>query len=784
VSDRERLQRGREKHPRPKPTRSGKQAAELDGASRFTRYVERRRRRRAAKKARIRAMTRSRRYLRRLMIAITWLLGMIAALMVAVIVLYAEFTDVPRPESLPLPQKATIQYADGSTLATIGSVDRTIVHLAQVPESARWAVLAAEDRGFYTESAVSIKGTIRAALSDITGGSTQGGSGITQQYVKNAYLSNEQTLTRKLKELMIAVKLSREYSKDQILEFYLNTVYFGRGAYGIQAAAQAYFGENVEKLTTAQGALLAALLRAPSYYDPANNPDAAKSRWFYVLDGMVKTGHLSSAEESTLKFPTTRAPGDTGLGTTGWKYLLVNEVLADLQAHGISEKEVYARGLTIRTTIDPRAQQDALQAISDTFTGLTPKQRNLKNALVAVNPNTGAVLAYYGGSGPGVPGYDGKVNFNDWAGVAAHPAGSAFKPYTLATVLTQTLKQTPGKDHVAINSYVNGSFCLPIQGTTICNDPSDKSDSSPSLLLSQAMKYSLNTTFDLLASDAGPNEVAATAHAMGISKTDSYGNPTLVDSNGQTSFGIGIGDYPVTPLDQASGFSTLANGGLYNPPYLVEKAISSDGQVVYSHSATPARAIDARVANDVTMTLEPVASWSGLPLNGGRQSAAKTGTEGIQGDTHGNNSDAWMVGFTPQVSAAVWVGTGYHVPIYNAEGLPMYGRNAPGLAWQEFMNLYLSNQPNLPLPSSQLISATGGTPAPSPTPTPTPTPTSSSPTPTFSVTSGFPSSPSNLPTPSSSITFITPSRTPTPTVSCSPALLGQSCATVTPGPGG
>jgi membrane peptidoglycan carboxypeptidase len=743
------------------------------------RTVERYKRRRRAKKARVAAMTRGRRIARRGMVLGTWLLGFVAVLMVVVIVMYYAFTNVPRPEALPLPQVATIEYADGSTLARIGSVDRTIVQLAEVPKSVRYAVLAAEDRNFYTEPGVSIRGTIRAALSDLTGGSTQGGSGITQQYVKNAYLSNSQTLTRKLKELMIAVKLSREYSKDQILEFYLNTVYFGRNTYGIEAAAQAYFGENVGQLTPAQGALLAAVLRAPSYYDPASNPAQAKQRWYYVLDGMVKTGHLTKADEAAMKFPKTKPPRSNGLGSEGWKYLLVNAVLADLQAHGISEKEVYARGLTIRTTIKPRAQQAAVSAINQTFSNLTKQQRNLKNALVAVDPGNGAVIAYYGGSGPGAKGYDGKVDYNDYAGRGGRPPGSSFKPYTLATALTQTLKHTNNnQQHVAIDSYVDGSYCRNIDGTKICNDPGDQSVSSSRIKLALAMKYSLNTTFDQLALDAGPDNVAGTAHAMGIADQNSYGQKTLVDKNGQTSFGIGIGDYAVTPLDQATGFATLANRGVANSPYIVQQATSSAGQVVYRHRSQSKQAVDPKVANDVTLTLEPVAAWSGDPLAGGRQSAAKTGTEGLS-PTSLNNSDAWMVGYTPQVSAAVWVGTGYNRPIFNASGQPLYGADLPGKTWKLFMDTYLSGTPNTKMASRQMIDANGNVPKPTPSFTPTPTPTKTkTPSPTFSVTSGFGSPTPTKPTPTPTPT------TPTPSISRSPSPSGSSstCTAVLCGP--
>ncbi len=720
------------------------------------------------------AMSRGRRYVRRGLLAGTWLLGLVAALMVTTIVLFYSLTDVPRPEQLSLPQVATIQYSDGSTLAKFGSIDRTIVKLEQVPKHVRWAVLAAEDRSFYGESAVSVRGTLRAAWSDLTGGSTQGGSGITQQYVKNAYLNNAQTLTRKLRELMISVKLAREYTKDQILEFYLNTVYFGRGAYGIEAAAQAFFGQHVEDLTVAQGAMLAGLLRAPSYYDPANDPGQAQQRWHYVLDGMVKTHHLSAAQEAAQRFPKTQRPRSTGLQTTGWKYLLTNAVLAELKAQGISLDDVQAKGLTIRTTIDRKAQSAALKAIDTTLAHPTKKQRNLKDALVAVDPSSGGVLAYYGGSGPGIKALDGKVDYNDWASQRANAAGSSFKPYVLATVLNQTFDQTPGKDHFAIDSLVPGDFCRKIDGTKVCNDPGDKNVSRPRVKLANALKYSLNTTFDLLALDAGPSTVAATAHKLGVAETDSDGKKTLVDRNGRTSFGIGIGDYAVTPLDQATGYATLADGGTRHDSYFVQKATSSQGDVVYQHDSHPRSVLEKKVANDVTLAMEPVAGYSAAALANGRKSAAKTGTEGIGSTT--NNSDAWMAGFTPQVSAAVWIGTGTRTqPIYNSSGSAMYGADEPARIWQKFMDGYLKGTKHAKMPTRQQIDENGFTPSPTPTShTPHPPVTRPADTPTNrpGSGSGAPSTGSGPPTTSAPPSTHSPPTGP-PTTRGNPS--GSKC---------
>lgn len=766
MADRNRLQPGRGPGPRRPTTQHDPDAGRIKRVRAWNK------RRRVAKKKRIAKLSRPKRILRRVGVFGTWLLALLTAMTVGLTVMFYVLSDVPRPGSLPLPQVATIQYSDGSTLARIGTVNRTIVPLAQVPELVRYDVIAAEDRKFYSEPGVSVKGTVRAAVSDLTGGDTQGGSGITQQYAKNAYLSDARTLSRKLKELMIAVKLSRDYSKDQILEFYLNTVYFGRGTYGIQAAAQAYFGKNVSQLTVADGAVLAALLRDPGYYDPEQNPAAAKARWQYVIDGMVTIHKLTASQAAALKYPKVRPASDTTqLGATGWAYFIYRKVVAELEANGVTEAEINTRGLIIRTTIDRKAQTAALTAIHDTFSNLTAQQKNYKNALAAVNPATGAVLAYYGGEN--TKGYNGQPDYNDYAGQRSRPAGSAFKPYTLATVLSQTLSKAKDKPRTTISTNVNGSQCVMIQGRQICNDPTDSAYSGSSVTVAYAMKYSLNTTFDELAVQAGPNNVAKTAHTMGISVKDSDGNATLQDANGNTGFGIGIGDYAVSPLDQAVGFATLANGGTTNAPYFVQKVTDSSGDLVFQHKKAPTRALDPKVANDVTLTLEPIAASSGFALNGGRTSAAKTGTVGI-GTTSPENSDAWTVGYTPQVSAAVWAGSGDSThAIYDSNGNPEYGRDLPGRTWQAFMNDYLSGQPNLPMASQQMIFGTNsGAPPPTQTPTPTSTPTTRAPsttaprptvstTPTTAPASSTPATQSPTPTQ-------TPTSSPPPSVSCTP----------------
>jgi membrane peptidoglycan carboxypeptidase len=780
VADREKLHLGRAR-PRPGsgPRRAPKASQEPsrprpkppEDATRFERIVFAVKVRRAAKKRRLAKMTRKRRVARRFGIAGTWFLGFIATLVIAAVIAFYTFGDVPRPETLALPQVAEILYSDGSVMAKFGDQNRTIVSIDKVPEAVRYDILAAEDRNFYSESGVSIRGTVRAALSDVTGGDTQGGSGITQQYVKNAYLNDSRSLSRKLKELVIAVKLSREYSKDQILEFYLNTVYFGRGAYGIEAAAQAFFGKDVNQLSLTEGAVLAAQLRAPSYYDPAVNPQAAHERWKYVLDGMVATKHLTQAQEDLAVYPTVIPPkDDTVLGTDGNTYLIEQQVLAELAAHGITKDDVSNRGLRIQTTIDKNAQNAALSAIHTEFANLTAKQKNIKNALIAINPATGGVLAYYGGSGPGVKNYAGTVDYNDYASVGVASPGSSFKPYTLATALTQTLAK---QGSTTISSQVFGGYTTKIGNDTIQNDPGDKSLSHKTVTVAYAMKYSLNTTFDLMAEDVGPPNVKKTAVAMGIPATIN-GTPSLVDGSGNTDFGIGIGDYKVHPIDQAIGYATLANSGEMHPSYFVQKATDSSGNVVYSHTGKGTKAIDPKVANDVTLTMEPIAKSSGFALAGGRTSAAKTGTEGIFQDPNGNNSDAWTVGYTPQVAAAVWVGSGNSTtPIYNSSGSPEYGKDLPGKTWKLFMDTYLKGKPDLPMATKQMIGTGIDLTKPSNTPS-TSASTSPSTSASTSPSSGTSSSPSGAPSTGTSSTSSTPTTPPTsPTPTCVSTILHQ-----------
>jgi len=701
------------------------------------------------------------------------LLAIVAAAFVALVVgltgvIYAA-ARVPLPAQIANKQISTITYADGSELARIGPENRTDVPLTTVPEHVRSAVLAAENRTFYTDPGISAKGIVRAAWNDLRGREMQGGSGITQQYVKNAYLTQERTLTRKFKELVIAVKVDHQYSKDQIFEWYLNTIYFGRGAYGIEAAAETYFGKNVRRLTLAEGAVLAASIRSPALYDPQGHPEAAKARWQFVLDGMVTMGQLTRARADAASYPRVRPRGGGSQDELrGWAGLVVQQVKDELARNNIDEASLNAKGLRVVTTIDRTAQTAAVAAVKQVFTG---QPRALRQALVAVEPASGKVLAYYGGA---------NGNGYDYAQAWRQP-GSSFKPYTLATALQQTVQPRGDArpDPVSLHRTYDGSSPRTLGGVTIRN--SGNAQCSPCPVL-EAMKRSINTVFYDMAIQVGPRNVAETAQRMGIpTKRTDNGQPTL-QVRGSTDGSIGIGRYEVRPLDQAAGFSVFASGGVLHPSYLVQKVTDSSGAVLFEHQDAPKQVLDRKVANDVTYALEPVAEWSHDALDGDRPSGAKTGTQQY-GKTEAN-TDAWMVGFTPQVSAAVWVGTDKLGPIRTAEGKEIYGAGLPGKTWKAFMDRYLSGTAVQALTGEIMVSPqlqsnrtraavpsrTAPTSAPprttttpkTSTPRPTPAPTGTPPLPTSTPTLTLPPTPTPLPPPTGS-GGLTRTKTPRPT---------------------
>ena len=640
-----------------------------------------------------------------------------AALIVLPIVTFGMaylIVDVPKPGDIRTNQVSTILASDGIELAKIVPPEgnRVDVNIDQIPVHVRNAVMAAEDRDFYSNPGFSFSGFARAAKNNIFGGDTQGGSTITQQYVKNALVGSARAglggVVRKAKELVISTKMSGEWSKDQVLQSYLNIIYFGRGAYGIGAASKAYFDKPVEQLTVADGALLAALIQRPSALDPAVDPDGAVVRWNWVLGGMVEIGALSPTDRAAQVFPPTVPPDQARNQnqTTGPNGLIERQVQKELlELFDIDEQTLNTEGLQVTTTIDPTAQAAAEEAVTDALDGQEP---DMRSAAVSIDPRTGGVKAYYGGSD--AQGFD--------FAQAGLPTGSAFKVFTLVAALQQGIGL----------GYQVDSSPLEVNGIKITNV---EGGSCGTCNIAEALKRSLNTAYYrlMLKLKNGPSDVADAAHQAGIAESFPGVEHTLSEDGkgGPPNNGIVLGQYQSRVLDMASAYATIAASGVYHRPHFVQKVVNAEGQVLFDASAennSGEQRIDKAVADNVTAAMQPIAAYSnGHALAGGRPSAAKTGTNQL-GDT-GDNRDAWMVGFTPSLSTAVWVGTTEGTkPLENKWGSPVYGSGLPSDIWKNTMDGALEDTDNESFPKPTEIGGYAGPPAPPPPPPSTPAPPS------------------------------------------------------------
>ncbi|WP_245175053.1 transglycosylase domain-containing protein [Streptomyces bohaiensis] len=604
------------------------------------------------------------------------------ALLVAAVALLVTgylVVDIPEPKSAAAAQSNVYRYADGSVIARTGDVNRESVPLEQVPEHVRRAVLAAEDRDFYSASAVDPKAMVRAGWNMLRGEGRQSGSTITQQYVKNYYLDQQQTVTRKAKELFIAVKLDREFSKDEILEGYLNTSYFGRNAYGVQAAAQEYYGKDVDALDTSEGAYLATLLNAPGAYDVRSGPahrERALARWEYVLEGMVSEGWLDEEEKESTAFT---EPGDTEpqSGLSGRRGYLVEAVDQYLVEEGLVEEgRLAGGGVRVTTTIDPRRQAELERAVTERLGGLIdaerPQDGTVHAGAASVETGNGRLVALYGGR-------DYTEQFISGATRRDYQAASTFKPFVYAAALEHEARDRSG-DRIGPDTTYSGSSGREVvapDGTGTGWSPENEQDTDYGTLpVSEAMDKSVNAVFAQMGVDVGPELVRETAVRLGLPED----TPGLEAASGSISLGVST----PSPLDLVQAYATLAAHGERHPLVMVT-SLTVDGEEVELPDREPQRAISRESADATTELLRGVVAGGTGEAAGavGRPAAGKTGTAE-------QDKAAWFAGYTPELATVIaLVGQdpdgGGQVPMYGALGMErVSGGGVPAEIWAQY----------------------------------------------------------------------------------------------------
>ena len=598
-----------------------------------------------------------------------WLVITAVAAMVLAVGVFAILlarTVVPSPNEIATSQATIVYWSNGtSELGRLGESTRRSIDLGEVPLDVQHAILAAEDRDFYEHGGISPLGIGRAAVNNVTGGSTQGGSTITQQYAKNAFLSQERSWDRKIKEALLAFKLETVVSKDEILGNYLNTIYFGRGAYGIEAASIAYFGVPASELTVEQGAVLAAIIKSPSGLAPEDNIAALEARWEYVLDAMVEKEWLSPQERRAAEFPKikkVKAKDRLG-GQTGFLLTMVEQQLVEL---GFDETEIQRGGLRITSTFDKSAQKAATAAVRKV--GPTSGTKGLRIGLASIRPGTGEVVAIYGGDD----------FIDDQINNATRPfaqAGSTFKPFALAAATEQD---------ILLNSVWPGDSPATVDGYTFSNY-GDKSYGDVTLL--EATENSINSAYVQLESDVGVGNVADAAVRAGV-PADTPGMD-LKDLN--LTFVLGTAS--PSGLDMANAYATFAASGARATPTVVKEIIGPNDGLLFQLNAKTERAFDAPVADTVTYALNRVVTngTGATALALGRPAAAKTGTTD-------DNKSAWFVGYTPQLATAVLMAKedadGIPVTLSGTGGLStVTGGSFPAAIWTAFMTGALDGLP-------------------------------------------------------------------------------------------
>ncbi|MCC2594215.1 penicillin-binding protein [Tessaracoccus sp. OS52] len=656
--------------------------------------------------------------------------------------LYAT-TDLPDPNEDFTTNTTFIYYNDGrNQLGSLAVQNRVTMDYADMPQVMKDAVIAAENRSFWEDPGFSISGIARAMWSIATGGEMQGGSTITQQYIKVLYLNPEQTFSRKLRELVLAVKMGREVPKEEILEGYLNTIYFGRGAYGIQAAAKSYFLKSAQELTMPEAAALAAILNNPAGFNPSGGEEKLerlKGRYNYVLDGLLAMDKITQAEHDAAydtlpEFPDVPVNNRYG-GPKGFLISMVEDELVEL---GFTEGEISGGGLKIVTTLDKEAQAAATTTAQE-YTALaaaegegSPDPADLHVAIASVDNYTGGLLALYGG-----PDY--VANSRNWA-TTERPAASTFKAFAAIAGL---------RNGFSLESVLRGDTFTPQGDSQPINNQNQQQYGE--VTLRQAIADSINTAFVDMTEQIpdGPNEVIRAANDAGAPTGPAW------DAHNR----IALGFAEVSPLNMANSYATLADSGQRKDAHIVLRVEDRQGNVVYEAEPAPEATVEQNVAANVTDALTSVVTeGTGRRASElGRPVAGKTGTNGID-DTI---TSAWFVGYTRQISTAVMYvagdgGNADLVPYRRPGDRTFFGSGYPLMTFVDYMAAAHEGMEVLGFDEPEPIDGKSEKPSPEPSSaSPSPTP-SQEPSPTPSET------PSETPTPTPSET-VTPSEEPTPT---------------------
>jgi membrane peptidoglycan carboxypeptidase len=614
--------------------------------------------------------------MRKLLVRATVFLAGFGFVAGAVLFALAYFTvDIPDANEYVNSQSTIIQYSNGKEIGRVGTQNRQIVPLAKIPLNVRYAVLAAEDKNFYSNKAFSITGIARALINNLRGGSLQGGSTITQQYAKTAFLTPSRTIERKIRELVIAIKLENQLSKDQIFESYLNTIYFGRGSYGVMTASQQYFNRNVDQLSNSQAAVIASILRSPGLYDPVfkeGNAERLANRFEYVKNNMIDAGWLTEEDAAKMKLPTV-APRATSGQLSGPKGHVIEAVQKELAKLGFSQEQLLVGGLVIKTTLDQRAQQSAVDAVNKFYPSKAPA--DLRIGLAAIRPGTGEVLALYGGRD-----YL-KRQLND-ATQSITQAGSTFKPFAIIAALEQGIPLTSMWNGDSPQTFDDAG--KPYEVFNYGNEGWGQVD------LNFATKHSINTVFVPLGIKVGPTNVVDVARRAGI--------PESVAMMPTPSIVLGTSSPHV--IDVANAYATFAAQGIKSRPYLVAQVLGSNKGVLYEATPQAQEVFSKDVMADLTYALKgTITGGTGAAaLALGRPAAGKTGTSQA-------NASAWFSAYTPQIAASVSFFRDNATQSLNGIGgmTSVTGGSFPARIWTQFMKGALKGQPVMDFPAPSNI---------------------------------------------------------------------------------